>query len=138
MLNAFQNLYYILLFCSVNLHSFQLYNLQLVLCNILAYLVQIDTTNKVFFFYQNSKTGYGNFVTNDSISATLPNSTQNVTLDVTDADSFYGNTADDVANSTAYAPEVKKNSGELIFLENRDPINRSSSQIEDIKLIIEF
>lgn len=103
-----------------------------------AYLVQIDTTNKVFFFYQNSKTGYGNFVTNDSISATLPNSTQNVTLDVTDADSFYGNTADDVANSTAYAPEVKKNSGELIFLENRDPINRSSSQIEDIKLIIEF
>jgi hypothetical protein len=103
-----------------------------------AYLVQIDTTNKVFFFYQNSKTGYGNFVTNDSISATLPNSTQNVVLDTTDADSFYGNTADDVANSTAYAPEVKKNSGELIFLENRDPINRSSSQIEDIKLIIEF
>jgi hypothetical protein len=103
-----------------------------------AYLVQIDTTNKVFFYYQNSKTGYGNFVTNDSISATLPNSTQNVTLDVTDADSFYGNTADDTANSTAYAPEVKKNSGELIFLENRDPINRSSSQIEDIKLIIEF
>ena len=103
-----------------------------------AYLVQIDTTNKVFFYYQNSKTGYGNFVQGDSISATLPNSTQNVALDQSDADSWYGNASDDTANSTAYAPEVKKNSGELIFLENRDPINRSSSQIEDIKLIIEF
>ena len=103
-----------------------------------AYLVQIDTTNKVFYYYQNSKTGYGNFVQADSISATLPNSTQNVALDQTDADSWYGNASDDTANSTAYAPEVKKNSGELIFLENRDPINRSSSQIEDIKLIIEF
>ncbi len=103
-----------------------------------AYLVQIDTTNKVFYYYQNSKTGYGNFVQGDAISATLPNSTQNVALDQTDSTSWYGNAADDVADSTAYAPEVKKNSGELIFLENRDPINRSSSQIEDIKLIIEF
>lgn len=103
-----------------------------------AYLVQIDTTNKVFYYYQNAKTGYGNFVQGDAISATLPNSTQNVTLDQTDSTSWYGNAADDVADSTAYAPEVKKNSGELIFLENRDPINRSSSQIEDIKLIIEF
>ena len=103
-----------------------------------AYLVQIDTTNKVFYYYQNAKTGYGNFVQGDAISATLPNSTQNVALDQTDSTSWYGNAADDVADSTAYAPEVKKNSGELIFLENRDPINRSSSQIEDIKLIIEF
>ena len=30
------------------------------------------------------------------------------------------------------------NSGQILFLENRAPINRSSSQIEDIKLIIEF
>ena len=103
-----------------------------------AYLVQIDTTNKVFYYYQNSKTGYKKFVATDLLSATLPNSTQNVDLDGTDADSWYGNAADDTANSTAYAPEVTKNSGELIFLENRDPINRSSSQIEDIKLIIEF
>ena len=92
----------------------------------------------VFYYYQNAKTGYGNFVQGDAISATLPNSTQNVALDQTDSTSWYGNAADDVADSTAYAPEVKKNSGELIFLENRDPINRSSSQIEDIKLIIEF
>jgi hypothetical protein len=40
--------------------------------------------------------------------------------------------------ANGYGSEVKRNSGQLIFLENRDPINRSSSQIEDIKLIVEF
>ena len=58
-----------------------------------AYLTEIDTTNKVLYYYQNSN-GYG--------------------------------------------PEVAMNSGQILFLENRAPINRSSSQIEDIKLIIEF
>jgi hypothetical protein len=31
-----------------------------------------------------------------------------------------------------------KTSGEILFVENRDPIQRSNTQIEDIKLIIEF
>ena len=35
-------------------------------------------------------------------------------------------------------PEVKLNSGELIYVENRRLISRSSDQIEDIKLVIEF
>jgi len=35
-------------------------------------------------------------------------------------------------------PEVKKNSGTIIYVENRKAINRSSDQIEDIKLVIEF
>ena len=41
---------------------------------------------------------------------------------------------------TINAPELNFNagSGEMLFLENRDPIQRSTSQIEDVKLIIEF
>jgi hypothetical protein len=35
-------------------------------------------------------------------------------------------------------PEVQPFTGEVLFLENRAPINRSASQIEDIKVIIEF
>lgn len=35
-------------------------------------------------------------------------------------------------------PEVKLNSGELIYIENRRLISRSEDQIEDIKLVIEF
>ena len=96
-----------------------------------AYLAEIDTTNKVLYYYQNSKTGYGNFVQGDTITGTNP-SGGSAALDQTNATSWYGQA------SNGYGPEVAMNSGQLLFLENRAPINRSSSQIEDIKLIIEF
>ena len=35
-------------------------------------------------------------------------------------------------------PEIKRNSGEIIYIENRKKITRSNDQIEDIKLVIEF
>lgn len=41
------------------------------------------------------------------------------------------------ANGLA-TPEVKNNSGELIYTENRKLITRAPDQIEDIKLVIEF
>ena len=93
-----------------------------------AYVVEIDTSNKVVYYYQNNKTGFGNFVSGDTVTGTLPNG-GSAALNTSDA---FGT----VANG--YGSEVKRNSGQLIFLENRDPINRSSSQIEDIKLIVEF
>ena len=96
-----------------------------------AYLAEIDTTNKVLYYYQNSKTGYGNFVQGDTITGTNP-SGGSAALDQTNGTSWYGQA------TNGYGPEVEMNSGQLLFLENRAPINRSSSQIEDIKLIIEF
>ena len=96
-----------------------------------AYLAEIDTTNKILYYYQNSKTGYGNFVQGDTITGTNP-SGGSAALDQTNATSWFGTAGN------GYGPEVTMNSGELLFLENRAPINRSSSQIEDIKLIIEF
>ena len=41
--------------------------------------------------------------------------------------------------TTGYAnPELQPDSGDIIYLENRKPIQRDSDQTEDIKLIIEF
>ena len=37
-----------------------------------------------------------------------------------------------------FTSEAHKGSGEMVFLENRAPISRTATQIEDIKLIIEF
>lgn len=37
-----------------------------------------------------------------------------------------------------FQSEVKTHTGEIIFLENRTPINRASDQIETIKLVLEF
>ena len=88
-----------------------------------AYLTDIDTTNKRLYYYQNSKTGYKAFATTDTIKG----------LDGTPS------TAQDLKNSSELiAAEVQFGSGQLIFLENRDPVSRSSTQTEDIKLIIEF
>lgn len=42
------------------------------------------------------------------------------------------------ANGGLANPEVKFNSGELIYIENRRLITRAPDQIEDIKLVIEF
>ena len=35
-------------------------------------------------------------------------------------------------------PEISKNTGEVIYIDNRRPISRANDQIEDIKIVIEF
>jgi hypothetical protein len=67
-------------------------------------------------YHQNDKTGYkafttGIFTTNSGGSGTI----------------------DSIHNQ-----EVERFSGKILFLENRKKIDRSSTQIEDIKLVIEF
>ena len=42
------------------------------------------------------------------------------------------------SNGGLALPEIKSNSGELIYIENRRLITRAPDQIEDIKLVIEF
>ena len=35
-------------------------------------------------------------------------------------------------------PELQPDNGDIVYIENRKPIQRASDQTEDIKLIIEF
>ena len=86
-----------------------------------AYLVEIDATNRQLYYYQNDKTGYIPFQNTDTIEGTLPS----------------GGSAT-LASSHNIAADVVAGSGQFVFLENRDPISRSATQIEDIKCIIEF
>ena len=47
--------------------------------------------------------------------------------------------ANTVTLTSGYAnPELAADSGNIIYLENRKPIQRASDQTEDIKVIIEF
>ncbi len=89
-----------------------------------AYLVEIDDSLERMYYYQNEKTGYGTFANNETISSQYPTNT--------------GTDATTASSGAVVAAEFDKTSGQLIFLENRNPINRSASQIEDIKCIIEF
>ena len=86
-----------------------------------AYLTEIDSDNKRLYYYQNEKTGFKPFLNSMTITGTLPSG---------------GSAA--LATSHIGAAEVVAGSGQVIFLENRDPISRSTTQIEDIKCIVEF
>ena len=88
-----------------------------------AYLVEIDATNGRLYYYQNEKTGFIPFANGDTVEGTLPSG---------------GSATLDTNHDRAPTNPVVAGSGQLIFLENRDPISRSATQIEDIKCIIEF
>ena len=66
--------------------------------------------------YQNDTTGYiafqnGEVITQGAVSASV--------VSVTD-------------------PEIEKYSGEVVYIENRSPVNRASNQTEDVRLVIEM
>ena len=85
-----------------------------------AYVVEKDTVNDYLRYHQNDKTGYTAFTDGEDIVGQT--SAKTATLDT----------------PAVGAPEVDRQSGEILFLENRDPISRTTTQIEDIKVIIEF
>ena len=89
-----------------------------------AFVAKVDTSgsNNKIFYYQNSKTGFEDFATG---------STETI-----QAQDGAGTSSEYVASIDN--AEVDRRSGQLLFLENRNPINRSATQIEDIKLILEF
>ena len=88
-----------------------------------AYLAEIDTANKRLYYYQNRKTGFKSFATGgEAINGTLPT----------------GGNSSTVTSNSLQNSEFVEGSGQLVFLENRAPISRTASQIEDIKCIIEF
>jgi len=86
-----------------------------------AYVTEIDSSNGYVYYHQNSKTGYTAFADGEEVIGGT--STTNGTLE---------------SSSAVRAPEVDRQSGQVLFLENRDPINRTTTQIEDIKVILEF
>ena len=80
----------------------------------------LESTNHIIRYHQNDKTGYGAFSNGEGIT------------------SFGGQTATIAASGGFGNPEVQPCSGDIMFIENRAPITRAVSQIEDIRLVIEF
>lgn len=89
--------------------------------------VQLDAGNNIgkIFYVQNNLTGYNTFPATDTVtysnSAAPTGTVSGITLSASNGTTDYN-----------------KQTGEILFVENRDPIQRSSTQIEDIKLILEF
>ena len=108
-------------------------------------VVEWDSTRSLLYFQQerfgdfgtNSTTGDhsvfegANVITGATSSATLTPSTDSETITLANNNTL--------STTSGYAnPELQPDSGNIIYLENRKPIQRDSDQTEDIKLIIEF
>ncbi len=108
-------------------------------------VVEWDSTRSLLYFQQerfgdfgtNNTTGDhsvfegANVITGATSSATLTPSTDSETITLANNNTL--------STTTGYAnPELQPDSGNIIYLENRKPIQRDSDQTEDIKLIIEF
>ena len=78
-----------------------------------------DAVNGIIRYHQTEETGFVDFTTSDTIRL--------------EGETGTGQTVNAVNN-----PEVEPYSGEIIFLENRTPVNRATDQIETIKLVLEF
>lgn len=87
-----------------------------------AYIDDFDPVSLVIKFHQNSKTGFKSFIDGEQISGSIAE----------------GGSGTLVASNAIGVSEYTPNSGQIVFIESRDPINRSISQIEDVKIIIEF
>ena len=85
-----------------------------------AYVVEIDAATGYIYYHQNAKTGYKPFVNSENVVGQT------------------SSTTGALESSGLRNPEVHPGTGDIMFLENRNPINRTTTQIEDIKVIIEF
>jgi hypothetical protein len=83
-----------------------------------AKVIDYDSSTRTIRYYQDINTGFTAFQAAET---------------VTGGGSSASGTVNAVNN-----PEVEPDSGDIMYIEHRRPINRASDQIEDIKLVIEF
>ena len=109
-------------------------------------VVEWDTVLSILYYQQESFKGFGtnattgglvafsgtNLITGGTSGATgTPSSTSSETVTLANSNTL--------TLTSGYAtPELQEDSGDIIYLENRKPIQRASDQTEDIKIIIEF
>ena len=103
-------------------------------------VVEWDSTNRILYYIQTRHNDAGvdnngnltafsgaNVITGQSSSATgTPDTSQSGTVN-------------NVTFTSGYAgPEIDHDSGDVLYVENRTPIQRATDQTENIKLVIEF
>lgn len=89
-----------------------------------AYIDYIDDSNNIFY-HQNEKTGFGTFANNEVVTG-AGGATGTISA------------ANGAIDSSGRGAPVDAFSGDLIYVENRARILRSTSQTEDIKVVLTF
>ena len=82
-----------------------------------AYIDEVDSN--ILYYHQTAETGFVAFQNGELIEET-------------------NGGGEGVIDSAAILPEVLPSTGEVLFIDNRSPVDRSTAQNEDIKVIIQF
>ena len=103
-------------------------------------VIEFDATNKILYYAQEKYTSYG-LDTNKNLTAFSTNAA--VTGGSSGAsysvDTSVSATTNGVVFVGGYAtPELDRDSGEVIYVENRRAISRAADQTEDIKVVVEY
>ena len=109
-------------------------------------VVEWDSTNSIIYYHQERYGDYGTNSTTGAFTAfsgtgTITGATSGATGTPSSSSSETVTLANNntLSFTSGYAnPELQPDSGNIVYIENRKPIQRASDQTEDIKLIIEF
>ena len=105
-----------------------------------ATVVEWDSTNRILYYVQEKYTNYGLDTSGNLTAFSGANAVTGATSNAvhTPAASTSG-TTNGVVFASGYAnPELSRDTGEIIYVENRRAISRASDQTEDIKVVVEF
>jgi hypothetical protein len=111
--------------------------------NAVGKVVEWDSTSRILFYQQERFSDFGThtdgsapaFSGANAITGQTSGTTR--TPDTTASSVTFGSTT--ITLTSGYAnPELQPDSGNIVYLEQRRPINRNTDQSEDIRLIIEF
>jgi hypothetical protein len=108
-------------------------------------VVEWDSSLSLLYYQQESFKGFGtNATTGNYVAFSGANQITGATSAATgttdgDTETVTLANSNTLTLTSGYAtPELQEYSGDIIYLENRKPIQRASDQTEDIKIIIEF
>ena len=77
-----------------------------------------DTTNNVLYYYQDEETGFNAFTTSDIITGSISNTSASI--------------------SVINDPDLNAYSGDILYINNVDAIDRADNQTEDIRIVIQL
>ena len=102
-------------------------------------VVEFDTANNILFYTQTRYNDEGVDASGDGTLFSGTNVITGSTSSATGTPTGNTETVNNVSLVSGYSTsEIDADSGDVMYIENRAPVNRSADQTENVKLIIEF
>ena len=102
-------------------------------------VVEWDATNRILYYVQEKYSTYGLDSSGNLTAFSGTNAVNGATSSAAFTPTNTSGTTNGVLFASGYSvPELSRDSGEIIYVENRRAISRASDQTEDIKVVVEF